>query len=95
MDLVGDIGHSIRELGKVRPDRSVVISPIGPAVVENNIFVAGVLEAIGGHALCGAENEVLTDTAGIGVPIVLMKKVSKCTLNPDESLESSPIPSAV
>jgi len=68
--------HPARELRAVGHQRPVGVAPGGPAVVEDDVVVAEVAEAIVDDLLGGGEEEVLADVAAEGVPVILAGEVS-------------------
>jgi len=70
MNLVCNMGHTVRELGEVRFQRAIGVAAIAPAVVKNHILVAAVAETELDHTLGGAEEEVLRDIATKSIPVV-------------------------
>lgn len=72
MQAIRDGGHTVRELGGVG-NESVVIARIAsctPAVVQDHIVVAQVLETVVDNQLRGLEEERLRDITTESIPVV-------------------------
>lgn len=68
--------HPVGKLVAVGHELAVVISAGGPAVVQHDVFVAQVLQAVFREQLGGVEEEGGGDGAGKGVPVVLLMEYS-------------------
>jgi len=68
--------HPARELRAVGHQRPIGVAPGGPAVVEDDVVIAEVAEAIVDNLLGGGEEEVLANVAAEGVPVILAGEVS-------------------
>lgn len=68
--------HPARELRAVGHQRPVGVAAGGPAIVEDDVVIAEVAEAIVDDLLGGGEEEVLADVAAEGVPVILAGEVS-------------------
>ncbi len=68
--------HPVREFRAVGHQRATGVAPGGPAVVEDNVVIAEVAEAVVNDLLGGGKEEVLADVAAEGVPVILAGRVS-------------------
>ena len=68
VDVIGECLHTGRETLRIRDDIAVGIAVHLPAVVDDDVFVAGVGHAGGGHRIGHLLDELLADVAAELVP---------------------------
>jgi hypothetical protein len=70
--------HAIRELGKIGSDRAIIVAPVRPAVIENDEVISKIPEAIFYDEIGGPEQQVGTNVASKGIPIILFGAFQHC-----------------
>lgn len=76
MQRIANSLHPVRKLRAVGHQRAIGVASSGPAVVEDDIVIAEIAEAIVDNLFgCGKE-EVLANVAAEGIPVILAGEVS-------------------
>lgn len=76
MQRIANSLHPVRKFRAVGHQRAIGVAPGGPAVVEDDVVIAEVAEAIVDDLLGGGKEEVLANVAAEGVPVILGGEVS-------------------
>jgi hypothetical protein len=67
VNLIGDVGHTIKELLRVWHKVATGVATFGLTIVKNNIFVAKVSKTIISHSMGCAKENRFVDVAAIGL----------------------------
>lgn len=71
MKLVRHMGHTVRKLGHVGLKGPIGCSSRGPTVIQNNISISEISEAIINNFLGRIQEKFLANVAAKGVPVIL------------------------